>query len=229
VFLCVGHLPGLGEARGQHTNGRVNVSIVWPRDGDWWENSFSVSTLIKIKAAATCWEGSFAQVQFFVETNLIGIVTNAPFNLPWALGDVVGINPTNSAWILKAVAFDTSGASNESSAVKIGYFTGIPPWPVLEITAPMAGESFAAQESIPFSAEVFAGPSGDAGPVEFFVGSNSIALVDQDAILTRTTPPSSITLSNLPEGEHELSVRFRGGDGLRCHAIGFRGRSDWWN
>lgn len=66
-----------------------------------------------------------------------------------------------------------------------------------------------------FSAEVLAS-EGDTGPVEFFVGTNSVGIVDQGGVLTATTPPSSLTVSNLSEGQYKLSVRYRGLNGGYC-------------
>jgi len=34
-----------------------------------------------------------------------------------------------------------------------------------------------------------------------------------------TTPPSSITVTNLPEGEHKLTVRYQGLDGYICTCV----------
>jgi hypothetical protein len=166
-------------------------------------------------------DGSIAQVQFFVETNLIGVVSNAPFNLLWwSVGDGLPIG-LPCRWMLKAVAVDNFGARTESAPVKISCFTGAPPEPVVEMISPHNGALFPVPASFEFSAEVLASESCDAGPVEFFVGTNSVGLVDDDAILTATTPPSSVTVTNLPEGEYKLTVRYRGPNGGLCLACGF--------
>src|SRR5262249_55044391 len=76
---------------------------------------------------------------------------------------------------------------------------------------------FAAPATFVFSAEVLAS-EGDAGPVEFFVGTNSVGINDQtgDVGLARTTPLNSVTVSNLTEGEYHLTVQYRGLDGIYC-------------
>lgn len=117
---------------------------------------------------------------------------------------------------MKAVAIDDSGARSESNPVRVHYVIGAPPRPVLVIVSPSNGAIFAAPATFVFSAEVLASTAQDAGPVEFFIGTNSVGLVDAGALLTATTPPSSVTVSNLLEGEYKLTVRFRGGDGLFC-------------
>src|SRR5258705_2790814 len=59
------------------------VSIVWPRAGDWWDKAFSIGTIVKIKADAVDPDESITQVRFYVSTNLIGVATNPPFNIVW--------------------------------------------------------------------------------------------------------------------------------------------------
>src|SRR5258706_3550284 len=165
AWLTLGLLSSLYAHAGSE-NIPPKVSILWPRQGDF----FSVSTLIKIKSEATDADGSVAKVQFLVQTNLVGVVTNAPFNLIWQVGDVPGFDPTQSHLTLKAVAIDDSGAKSESAPVRIGYNIGLPPQPVVQIISPQNGAVFAAPATFIFSAEDLGSTGGDAGPVEFFVG-----------------------------------------------------------
>jgi len=118
--------------------------------------------------------------------------------------------------MLTAVATDRSGAKFQSPPVEIGYSSTIPPLPVVEIVSPQNGAMLSAPATFIFGAEVLASVSGDAGPVEFFLGTNSLGQVDGGATLQATTPPSSLVVSNLPSGEYKLSVRYRGGDGRFC-------------
>jgi chitinase len=209
-LLFVGGLT-VPIAQADAANNPPAVSIAWPRSGD----AFSVSTLIKIKANVTDPDGSVAQVQFLVETNLIGVVSNPPFNLLWSVGEGLPVG-LPCRWMLKAVAVDHFGARTESAPVKISCFAGGPPEPVVEMLSPRNGALLPDPASFALSAEVLASAGGDAGPVEFFVGANSVGLVDESAILTATTPPSSVTVSNLPEGEYKLTVRYRGDFGQLC-------------
>jgi len=169
--------------------------------------------LIKIKADVTDPDGTVAQVQFFAKTNLIGVVTNQPFNLVWQV-ILPGVN--NGPLDLLAAAVDNLGAATESESVPVWYYTGAVPAPVVDITSPRDGGIFASPATFVFSAEVLAS-LGVVGPLEFFVGTNSVGLVDQGGFLTATTPPSSVTVSNLLEGDYNLSVAFRGQNGSYCH------------
>src|SRR6266516_5651590 len=67
------------SAQAGESNRPPEVSISWPRQDDWLGSGI----LIKIKTDASDPDGSIAQVQFFAGTNLIGMVTNQPFNLLW--------------------------------------------------------------------------------------------------------------------------------------------------
>jgi len=189
------------------TNSPPSVSILWPREAD----RFSCGTLIKIKAQATDGDGHVTQVRFFAETNLIGFSTNPPFNVIWE----VGLREAAYTWNLKTVAVDNLGATNESMPVTISYYTGAPTFPVVEMVSPRNGAMFAVPVTFDFSAEVLAS-LGDTGPVEYFVGTNSVGVFDQVTNFSATTPPSSVTVSNLTEGEHRLTVRYLGANGIYC-------------
>jgi hypothetical protein len=191
------------------------VSLVWPRSGDRWDHYFVACTFLKLKAEASDPDGSVAQVQFLADTNIIGTVTNPPFNLVWPLG--MGAPPSPIGWTLRAVATDNLGAKAESTGVRITYSGVLVPTPVVEIVCPRNGMLFAAPATFVFSAEVLAS-EGDAGPVEFFVGTNSVGVNDQTGQLglTATTPANSVTVSNLMEGDYNLTVRYLGLDGRRC-------------
>jgi len=113
------------------------------------------------------------------------------------------------------VATDNLGATAEFTSVTLYASETLPVSPVVEIVSPRNGALFPAPATFTFSAEVLAS-EGDAGPVEFFVGTNSVGLVDGGPLLTATAPPSSVTVSNLLEGEYKLTVQYRGLSGDHC-------------
>ena len=199
------------RAQASPDNLAPQVSVLWPGPGD----RFRAGTLIKIKASAIDPDGSVRQVQFFAQPELIGVVTNPPFNLLWQVEQRVAFSGSLD---LQAVAVDDLGAQTESAIVTVNYYTGAPPQPVLEIISPLDGAVFPAPATFVFSAELLAS-SGGTGPVEFFVGTNSVGLVDQGGLFSATTPPSSVTVTNLPEGDHKLTVRYRGIDGIYCTCV----------
>ena len=210
VLLTVGG-ENVVHAQPGPDNRAPQVSISWPAPGDL----FRAGTTIRIKAAATDPDGSVAQVQFFAQPELIGVVTNPPFNLLW---QVESRGAASGSLDLQAVAVDDLGAQTESAIVTVTYYTGGPPRPVLEIISPVDGAVFPVPATFDFSAELLAS-SGGAGPVEFFVGTNSVGIVEQGGWFSATTPPNSITVTNLAEGEHKLTVRYRGLDGTLCSCV----------
>jgi hypothetical protein len=115
--------------------------------------------------------------------------------------------PASSSHILKAVGFDNLGASSESPPVRATYLGGFAPPPIFEITSPSSGSMFASPATFPFSARLLASPSCITGPVEFLAGTNSLGVVTQAGPFTVTTPPYSLSVTNLPEGEYHLTVR----------------------
>lgn len=191
--------PPVLRGQTEVTNLPPAVSIVWPQG----KESFTTPNAVKIKVQALDPDGSIAEVRVFVETNLIGVVTNPPFNVLWLPHvpcDYCDLN-------LKAVAVDNLGAKRESAPVMVHYSITQPPFTYIEIVSPSNGTVVVATGTFTFSAELLAS-YGDAWPVEFFAGTNSLGRVEQGGDLTATTPPASLTVSNLAEGEYKLSVKY---------------------
>jgi len=211
-ILLVSALYPLVSALGGESNQSPEVAIVWPRNGD----QFAAGIGIKIKADASSNAGaSVTQVQFFAETDLIGTVTNAPFNLVWQVY-LPGVD--RGYFDLRAVAVDSLGRRAESAAVSIFYSSTRPLLSVVEMLSPRNGSIFAAPATFVFSAEVLAS-GGDAGPVEFFVDDNSVGVASGSKFLRATNPPVSVVVHNLAEGEHRLQVKYLGGELCYCDWI----------
>jgi hypothetical protein len=195
------------------SNGPPQISILWP-DSNAVLRTF---LYIKIEANATSPSGSISQVQFLAQTNVIGVVTNAPFNLVWSIG--VGItNPIYDRLVLSAVATDTAGLTTTSAPVTVYMTDGRPPSPFLRITSPQNGSVFAAPATFLVGAELLASV-GDTGPEEFFLGTNSVGVVNtngRNETFTVSTPSFSTAVSNLVEGSYQLSVQYLGSDGAYC-------------
>jgi hypothetical protein len=177
------------------------ISITWPRGGE----PVTYPNALKIKAQASDADGSVTQVQFFVETNLIGTATNPPFTVLWRVDPFTACDYCYLQ--LKAVAVDNLGARTESAPVSVHYSATRPPFTFLEILQPTNGTVLALGTIFDFSAELL-GSSGEAAPVEFLVGDSLVGRVGELTSLTATTPPSSVTVSNLAEGEYRLTVRY---------------------
>ena len=193
VFVLTNAAP----LNAQNTNAPPEVRIVWPRNNcaDSWR--FQYITCLKIKALANDPDGTIAQVQFFRDATLIGVATNAPFEIVW--------EPPTGFHYLKAVAFDNLGATSESEPVAIVLTEREPSR--FEIKSPPSGSVFAAPGTFVFSAELLAVTPCTYAPVEFFAGTNSLGTVTQSGPFTVTTPLYSLAVTNLPEGNYQLYVR----------------------
>lgn len=200
VLLAAGS-PSVIQAQVDSSNIPPQVSILWPAANCTSSYIFGSGTSIKIKANALDPDGSIAQVQFFADTTLIGVATNAPFCVIWTAV------PSGSTPNLKAVAMDNLGATTVSASVQIIITGGFPTAPVFAINSPPNGTFFAAWRTFVFTAELLASPLGDTGPVEFFVGTNSVGIVTQSRPFTATTSPYSLTVTNVPEGDYILRVK----------------------
>jgi hypothetical protein len=186
----------------QTSNTPPCVSLVWPSMDCSFSHTFSGGQYIKMKADAADSDGSIAQVQFFVDTSLIGIATNAPYSVIWrAMGPI--------SWrILKAVAVDNLGAQTESAPIQV-LVEQFPKTAVFAITSPANGTLFSAPASFVFSAELLVG-GPDLSSVEFFVGPNSVGTVSQSGPFTTTTPPYTLVVSNVPQGDYRLYIQWYG-------------------
>lgn len=202
VSLVIGAVLGLAHA--QSTNLPPEVSIQWPTDDCFNNDIFLLGTHIKIKATASDPDGSIAQVQFFADAELVGVASNAPFSVIWTA------QPNNSTRILKAVAVDNQGTNTESAPVWVAVAGNLPYPEVFEVMPPINGSVFAAPGNFVFSAELLASRYGDTGPVEFFVGVNSVGVVTQSGPFTAETPLYTISVTNVPEGDYQLSVQQMG-------------------
>jgi hypothetical protein len=126
----------LSDAYAQ-TNTPPQVSILWP-------DSNTDLTLVRIKIKANALSSGYpiAQVQFFIQsTNLIGTVTNSPFNILW---DIVAFGDQFFPMILTAVATDSLGLSATSAPVRLFVAVGAPPTPIVKVTSPPNASVFAA-------------------------------------------------------------------------------------
>jgi subtilisin family serine protease len=148
---------------------------------------YASASPLTLQAAATDSDGAIARVEFYASANLLGTVTNPPFNLalePLPAGD----------YTIFAKAVDNWGVATVSSSITI---TSIPP-PTIALTAPAAGAVLAAPAN--FTLETSLSNTGAAVvQVEFFAGAQSLG--------TSSNSPFSVPITNLPAGTYSLSAR----------------------
>lgn len=208
LLVCLTIALGAGVLDEQsHAGGDSNsLRIVWPVSG----MSFRAGSFIKIKVMPTAGSDT-SEVRFFEGTNLVGTVTQSPYNLIWMVRGGVNFAP----WEFTAVARDRQGATQTSVPVNITSFEGAPPSPVIQISLPGQGEMFAAPAQFQIGAEQLSS-AGDAGPVEFFLDGGSLGVVDRSGWFTEASSYYSMSTTNLAEGDHTLSVKYLGSNGQYC-------------
>ena len=205
-------LASTNRTQAQSSNLPPEVSIVWPTDA--CENAFLFHrpSCLKIKAIAEDPDGSIAEVRFFTAGVLIGVVTNAPFEIVW-------LGPGGTGY-LRAVAVDNLGAANQSATVIVVFpdFYNSPP--VFAVRSPAKESIFPAPGAFVFSAELLSTANCESGAVEFFLGTNSVGVVTQSGPFTASTALYSLTVTNVPEGDYLLSVRKDGNTWTGSYAPG---------
>jgi hypothetical protein len=148
---------------------------------------FSSITPLTLQADATDSDGAVARVEFFSGINLLGTVSNSPFNL------ALSALPAGT-YILNARAVDNLGIATVSSSIVI---TSVPP-PTVTLTTPTNGAIFAVPASL--TLEAIALSSGATiVQVEFFAGTNALGVA--------TNSPYNLTVSNLEAGVYVVMAR----------------------
>ncbi|MBI3415014.1 MAG: Ig-like domain-containing protein [Verrucomicrobia bacterium] len=184
--------------RAQHgsssiTNQPPSVSIIFPPP-----DVIFGGARVRVRARAWDPDGTVAAVQFYADGQLIGVVTNEPFNLVWFFN-----GEATSLAILTAVAVDNLGVTNTSSGVRL---FGVQPSQdtIFRIVAPNDPKKnvndsivLPAKVDILFSARL-ATSTGRGEAARFFIDNNFVAVVGD--------PPYQITVTNLSDGPHRLVV-----------------------
>ena len=205
VILVLGVMLGLSGTRAGAAVPPC-VSINWPADA----LAARAGTVIKLSADVTRGSGPIAFVQFFADTDLIGTVTNPPYEALWT----VALKPQTQGvlWGLSAVAVDSVGLRGASPIVRLWTDGAFGATSVVEITSPRSGALFAAPAKLSLTAELFGCPYGYADPLDFIVGTrlaatNPLGIVKQaDTKFSLETPPYVLTVTNLAEGAYTISV-----------------------
>ncbi len=142
---------------------------------------------ILVRAADT--NGSVTMVELFADTNLLAVVTNAPFSFVWT-------NIPLGTYTLSARAIDNEGVSTLSSAITINVISN--QLPSVSIVAPTNGATFANFSTISITATA-SDADGALTRLEVFDGTNKLG--------QSSTSPLNLTWSNVTAGVHILTAR----------------------
>jgi hypothetical protein len=163
---------------------------------------FHSTTRIRIRVEATDADGTITEVRFYIGTNLIGSVTNPPYEIV-SEPDDPGREAFN-AFVISAVAVDNLGASTTSAPVKA--ITGNHPYPTSFWLTDAEGGYFVqngehvvrtAPATFELQGKLFISDGYDT-PVDFYVDTNIVGTV--------VDPPYRVTVTNLPAGEYTLRL-----------------------
>jgi hypothetical protein len=162
-------------------------------------------------------------VEFFEDTNSLGVVTTppvifitnsycvfpvrTPYCLTWS-------NVVPGAYTLTAVATDNDGATATSAPVNISVVTNLPPR--VQIENPHDGSTFRAPANIGICAEA-SDPDGTVTSVELFAGTNSLGVLTNAVLVTNRCEIESLyclTWSNVSAGAFALTAVATDNDGL---------------
>lgn len=169
------------------TQGNVppTVSLTSPTNGQ----TFTTGNVVTLSATASDSDGTVSQVGFYVDGNLVGTSTTAPYSVAWT--SVAG---THSVY---ARATDNSTASTNSGTVSI---TVNPPPnvpPTISLTSPTNGQSFTTGNVVTLSANA-ADSDGSVSQIGFYV--------DGSLVGTGTAAPYSVAWTSTV-GSHSIYAR----------------------
>jgi photosystem II stability/assembly factor-like uncharacterized protein len=151
---------------------------------------FTAPASITINAIAGDPDGSVAQVQFFAGGTLIGTDTTAPYSATWE-------NVPAGNYDLVVRVTDNEGATASSSYVFVRVFANVPS---VTITEPATGATFVSPATITVTANATVPAEGGNSIqyVAFYVGTQNLGF--------SSTPPYSITWSNVPAGTYSVTA-----------------------
>jgi sulfur relay (sulfurtransferase) complex TusBCD TusD component (DsrE family) len=143
---------------------------------------------ITLSAEASDTDGTITKVVFYRDSTLIGTDTSAPYSIIW-------YNAPAGTYSLTAVATDNKGGTTTSEARSLT--VNVNQLPMVALSAPDAGQSYAAPGTITLSAEA-SDSDGTITKVAFYRGTTLIG--------TAMSAPYSITWNNAPVGTYSLTA-----------------------
>jgi hypothetical protein len=160
------------------------VSLTSPSSG----SSFMAPATTTVAATATDANGAIARVDFYAGSTLLGTDTSSPYAVSWS-------NVPAGSYVLTAKATDNAGVSATSAGVSVTVAANQAP--MVSLTSPSSGASFAAPASIGLTASA-SDVDGTVQKVEFYNGPTLLG--------ASATSPFSFTWSNVPAGSYSISA-----------------------
>jgi regulation of enolase protein 1 (concanavalin A-like superfamily) len=159
------------------------VTLTAPANGA----TYTAPATMTLSATASDPENSVARVEFYSGTTLLATDTTAPYSYSW--GSVAA-----GTYGLRAVAYDSAGASASSATATVTVTTGNQP-PTVTLTSPATGATFTAPAAVVLSATA-SDPENSLARVEFYSGTTRLA--------TDTTAPYSYSWGSVAAGTYSV-------------------------
>ncbi|HSF52517.1 MAG TPA: Ig-like domain-containing protein, partial [Algoriphagus sp.] len=176
------------------------VEIISPSDNQ----SIDLGIDILISTQPNDPEGTLDRVEIYVDNNLLGTVTQAPFELIWS---PISLN----SYDIRAVAFDTQGALGNSATISVNITE--PPTPNLppsiQITDPVEDQNLLFGQDITIQTDP-TDPENNIDRVEFLSGTDIIGTVN--------SAPYNFIWSNASAGTHSLKSIIYDNEGLSAES-----------
>jgi hypothetical protein len=172
-----------------------SVTLTNPPDG----STLTLPAVVALGASASDPDNDIAHVSFFMDENLVGSVTNAPYLLSLT-------NPPAGTHELFARVVDVAGKAALSAPVHITVVD--PNLPTVQLLSPTKGASIADGGSITITAD----GSGSAPYTLTLTGNGKVL-----ASATNTTPLTYVW-TNLPPGNYKITAQVRDAAGKTASA-----------
>jgi len=181
-------------------NQAPSVSITSPAQNA----SFFLEQDIIVNANASDPENKIEKVEFFYGDEMIGIVTNAPFQVFWQ-------NAPLGTHILKTKVFDDKGLTAESSRISITVKSTVTAnqAPSISIVTPWRNQSFVVGQSVTIKTNP-SDPENKIAKVEFFANETLIGI--------KNSAPYEITVNNAPLGAYIIKTKVFDQEGLTAES-----------
>jgi hypothetical protein len=152
--------------------------------------AFAVGQAITITATASDSDGTVGKVEFLADGVVIGSLTASPFIKSWS-------GATLGAHVLTVRATDNVGAVTVSAPVAITVNSGT--LPVIALTSPVNGDTFAAGEPFVLSAAA-SSAGGTIVKVDFYTGGTTL-------LGTVTTAPYILSWGGVATGTYSITAK----------------------
>src|SRR5262249_50745423 len=137
-------------------------------------------------------DGTIGKVEFFANGQFLGSDSVTPYSFIWS-------NAPAGQPLITVMATDNDGLTS-SASITVQVLSNLPP--LVAITSPAHDSIFNSGQPIPVSASA-SDHGGSIQHVDFFRKAHGPTFSEPEVFEgTRTVPPYSVTLSNVPLGHH---------------------------